>query len=69
MRHSISVGYLLILLPLLVLLKLAPTAGHSLEGANRVDSNQWGVPHKISIVWLSVAGFFCCISWLSRWCI
>jgi len=49
------------LLPLLVLLKPAPTAGHSTEGANQTDSNQWGVPHKISIVWLSVAGFFCCV--------
>ena len=53
----VGVGYLLILLPLLFLLKPPPAAGHSPEGANRTDSNQWGVPHKISIAWLSVAGF------------
>jgi MFS family permease len=57
----LGVSYLLILLPLLFLLKPAPVAGHSAEGARPTDSNQWGVPHKISIVWLSVAGFFCCV--------
>ena len=57
----VGVGYLLILLPLLFLLKPPPAAGHSPEGANRSDGNQWGVPHKISIAWLSVAGFFCCV--------
>jgi MFS family permease len=57
----LGVGYLLILLPLLLLLKPAPAAGHSANGIHHTDSNQWGVPYKISIAWLSVAGFFCCV--------
>ena len=54
----VGVGYLLILLPLLFLLKPPPAAGHSPQVASRSDDNQRGAPHKISIAWLSVAGFF-----------
>jgi MFS family permease len=57
----LGVGYLLILLPSLFLLMPAPAAGHSAQGTRLADSNQWGVPHKISIAWLCVAGFFCCV--------
>jgi len=57
----LGVGYFVILLPLLFLLRPAPSVGHSAEGALRSDVNLWGVPHGISIPWLAVAGFFCCV--------
>jgi MFS family permease len=57
----LGVGYFVILLPLLFLLRPAPSVGHSAEGDLRSDVNLWGVPHGISIPWLAVAGFFCCV--------
>lgn len=57
----LGVGYLVILVPLLFLLRPAPVIGHSAEGVYRPDTNLWGVPHATSIPWLAVAGFFCCV--------
>ena len=57
----LGMGYLVILLPLLFLLKPAPGIGSSSKGAQVTNTNLWGVPHAVSIPWLAVAGFFCCV--------
>jgi MFS family permease len=57
----LGAGYFVVLFPLMFLLRSAPSAGQAHKGADRSDSNLWGVPHAITIPWLSLAGFFCCI--------
>lgn len=57
----LGLGYLVILLPLLFLLKSAPAAEHAVEGIRLTDANLWGMPHGISISWLALAGVFCCV--------
>lgn len=57
----LGLGYLVILLPLLFLLKPAPAAEHAVEGVRLTDANLWGMPHGISIPWLALAGVFCCV--------
>ena len=56
----LGAGYAVVLLPLLFLLRPAPSVAQSIN-ANRSDSNLWGVPHAITIPWLCLAGFFCCV--------
>jgi MFS family permease len=57
----LGAGYFVVLFPLIFLLRPAPSAGRANGGADRSDSNLWGVPHAISIPWLGLAGLFCCI--------
>ncbi|MDO9565031.1 MAG: MFS transporter [Bradyrhizobium sp.] len=57
----LGAGYAVVLLPLLFLLRPAPSVQHSPGQADRPDANLWGVPHAITVPWLSLAGFFCCI--------
>src|SRR5688572_20673682 len=57
----LGAGYFVALFPLTFLLRSAPSAGAALGRSDRSDSNLWGVPHAITIPWLSLAGFFCCI--------
>ncbi|MBO6520095.1 MAG: MFS transporter [Rhodospirillales bacterium] len=53
-------GYLLILLPLLMLLRPAPgTAAQAVPMAR--PAQQWHIPARISLPWLASAGVFCCI--------
>ena len=57
----LGAGYSIVLIPLLFLLRPAPSVGQPHNQADRSDSNIWGVPHAITIPWLGVAGLFCCI--------
>jgi predicted MFS family arabinose efflux permease len=57
----LGAGYFVILFPLMFLLRPTPTTGGTAGQAARADHNLWGVPHAISITWLSVAGLFCCV--------
>jgi MFS family permease len=57
----LGLGYVLILVPLLFLVKPAPIIGRSAEHTERSDSNLWGLPHAVTIPWLALAGIFCCI--------
>lgn len=57
----LGAGYSLVLFPLLFLLRPAPPVAPSFNPADQPDSNLWGVPHAITIPWLCVAGFFCCV--------
>jgi MFS family permease len=57
----LGISYLIILLPLLMLLKPPPVIAGSPGAVARSDDNLWGVPHRITIPWLALAGVFCCI--------
>ena len=57
----LGAGYSAILFPLLFLLRPAPSVAQPLGQAEQPNSNLWGVPHAITIPWLSLAGFFCCV--------
>jgi MFS family permease len=57
----IGVGYFVILFPLVFLLRSPPVLGGPAGQAARADQNLWGVPHAITIPWLSLAGVFCCV--------
>jgi MFS family permease len=57
----LGVGYFVILFPLMFLLRPAPAAAGSSQQAHRSDDNLWHVPHTITIPWLGLAGFFCCV--------
>jgi MFS family permease len=57
----LGIAYLLILVPLMFLLKPPPAIAQSAAQEGRSDENLWGVPHKITIPWLALAGIFCCI--------
>lgn len=57
----LGLGYLIVLVPLLCLLRPAPVTAQPSDGVNQPDSNLWGVPHAITIPWLAIAGVFCCI--------
>ncbi|MES2195521.1 MAG: MFS transporter [Pseudomonadota bacterium] len=54
-------GYSVVLFPLLFLLRPAPSVAQPLHTVDRSDSNLWGVPHVVTIPWLCLAGFFCCV--------
>ena len=56
-----SIGYLVLLLPAIFALKPPPVMIASAEEIRSSDDNQWNMPHRISITWLSAAGLFCCI--------
>ena len=57
----LGAGYSVLLFPLLFLLRPAPSVAQPLGQAEQPNSNLWGVPHAITIPWLSLAGFFCCV--------
>lgn len=57
----LGIGYSVVLLPLLFLLRPAPSVAQPFGQAARPNANLWGVPHAITIPWLSLAGFFCCV--------
>ena len=57
----LGIGYFLILVPLLFLLKPPPIIVQSAGQVGRSDENLWRMPHSISLSWLALAGVFCCI--------
>jgi MFS family permease len=57
----LGIGYLLILVPLMFLLRSPPVITQSTGQVGRSDENLWGIPHQITISWLALAGVFCCI--------
>ncbi len=56
-----GIGYLVVMLPLLLLLRPPPILETSAAAVSRSDSNHWGLSHRITIPWLALAGIFCCI--------
>jgi MFS family permease len=57
----LGVGYFVLLAPLLLLLRPPPILDDGGHAIRRSDANQWGLPPRVSITWLAVAGVFCCI--------
>lgn len=57
----LGIGYLVVMVPLLLLLRPPPVLKASAENLMQSDSNLWGLPHRITIPWLAFAGIFCCI--------
>jgi MFS family permease len=57
----LGVGYLVLLLPAIFLLKPPPVLIDEGEEIRASDDNHWNMPHRISIPWLCAAGLFCCI--------
>jgi len=57
----LGVGYLILLLPLIVLLKPPPVLTEMTTTVSKSDDNLWGMSHKITVPWLGLAGIFCCI--------
>jgi MFS family permease len=57
----LGIGYFVILMPLLMLLKPPPVIAQSAEQVSQSDENLWGVPHKITVPWLGIAAIFCCV--------
>ncbi len=56
-----GIGYLVVMIPLLLLLRPPPVLETSAAEVGRSDTNQWGLSHRITIPWLALAGIFCCI--------
>ena len=57
----LGIGYLVILLPLVMLLRAPPVHAQAGAAAQSSDQNLWGIPHRITIPWLALASVFCCI--------
>ena len=57
----LGLGYLVLLLPLLLLLRPPPVLETAEVQINTSDDNLWGISHKVTIPWLAFAGIFCCI--------
>ena len=57
----LGIGYLVILLPLIMLLRAPPVHAQAGAAAPSSDQNLWGIPHRITIPWLALASVFCCI--------
>ena len=57
----VGIGYFVLLFPLMFLLRPAPASGALAGHAQVSDANLWGVPHTVTIPWLSLAGLFCCV--------
>jgi MFS family permease len=57
----LGIGYVVILLPLVMLLRAPPVHAHTAAAAQRSNENLWGIPHRITIPWLAFASVFCCI--------
>jgi MFS family permease len=57
----VGIGYLVILVPLMFLLRPAPVLAPAAGPAQASHDNLWGLPHGLTIPWLALAGTFCCI--------
>jgi len=57
----LGIGYLVILLPLVMLLRSPPVHADTAAAAQGSNENLWGIPHRITIPWLAFASVFCCI--------
>ncbi len=57
----LGAGYSVVLFPLLFLLRPPPSVAPALDQGDGSDCNLWNVPHAITIPWLCLAGFFCCV--------
>jgi MFS family permease len=57
----LGLGYLVILVPLMFLLRPAPVLLPSTGPSPVSNDNLWGLPHTLTIPWLALAGVFCCI--------
>jgi MFS family permease len=57
----LGLGYLVILVPLMFLLRPAPVLLPSTGPSPASNDNLWGLPHTLTIPWLALAGVFCCI--------
>ncbi|MBL6958708.1 MAG: MFS transporter [Rhodospirillales bacterium] len=57
----LGIGYFVILVPLMFLLRPPPLLSQPGNNVKQSDDTLWGLPHKTSITWLAVAGIFCCI--------
>ncbi|MBW8639822.1 MFS transporter [Hoeflea sp. WL0058] len=58
---ALGVCYLVLLLPAMFLLRPPPVLVQSGAQVRKSNDNLWGMPHTITIPWLSIAGVFCCI--------
>lgn len=58
---TLGVGFLVILIPLMFLLRPAPIAAQPAGQAAPRDANLWHLPHTITLPWLGLAALFCCI--------
>lgn len=57
----LGAGYLVVMVPLLLLLRPPPVLATSPAQFTQSNSNLWGISHRITIPWLATAGIFCCI--------
>ena len=57
-----GVGYFVLLMPALLLLRQPPVLGAAGGGISTSNDNLWGVPHQISLPWIALASFFCCVA-------
>ncbi len=57
----LGVCYFVLLLPAMFLLRPPPVLQQSGAQVRKSNDNLWGLPHTITIAWLSIAGVFCCI--------
>ncbi|MGE0288950.1 MAG: MFS transporter [Bradyrhizobium sp.] len=58
---TLGIGFLVVLLPLMFLLRPAPVAALPTGQAVSRDVNLWNLPHRITLPWLGFAALFCCI--------
>lgn len=58
----LGIGYLVLLLPLLLLLKPPPVLIDEADYVSQSDENLWRLPHKITLPWIALGGIFCCIT-------
>jgi len=56
----LGIGYFVLLVPLLFLLRPAPVFEPSTSRTVHSDGNLWNLPHAVTIPWLGLAGVFCC---------
>jgi MFS family permease len=66
----LGIGYFVILLPLVVLLRPPPAAVDGVSN-NTESSNEnlWGISHRITIPWLASPACSAASAWQYRWCI
>lgn len=57
----LGAGYLVVMVPLLLLLRPPPVLAASRVQFTQSNSNLWGISHRITLPWLAIAGIFCCI--------
>ena len=57
----LGIGFLVMLLPLMFLLRPAPASAQPAGQAAPRDGNLWNLPHTVTLTWLAAAALFCCI--------